>query len=75
MPRYFFNVIDGQEYPDKVGTLLTSRDQVRVEAVRAAGEMLRDNGISFWNGTEWRMNVTDEAGATVCTLHFTATHT
>jgi hypothetical protein len=74
MPRYFFNVIDGQEYPDKVGTLIASPDQVRIEAVRAAGEMLRDNGISFWNGTEWRMLVTDEAGDTICTLNFTATH-
>ena len=75
MPRYFFHVIDGREFTDKIGTVLPSREHVRAEAIKAAGEMLRDNGLSFWGGTEWRMHVTDEAGATVCALNFTAEHT
>jgi hypothetical protein len=75
MPRYFFHVVDGQQFPDLEGTVLASRDHVRGEAIKAAGDMPREHGTSFWDGTEWRMNVTDEGGETVCTLNFTATHT
>jgi hypothetical protein len=31
-----------------------------------------DVGGRFWNNREWRMWVTDEAGATVCALRFSA---
>jgi hypothetical protein len=32
----------------------------------------RDYAGKFWGGTEWRIWVTDEAGATVCALKFSA---
>jgi hypothetical protein len=35
-----------------------------------AGELLRDAGKKGWRGSEWRLQVTDLAGATVCTLNF-----
>jgi hypothetical protein len=33
--------------------------------------MLRDNA-SYWDGTEWRMNVVDDDGVTVLRLRFSA---
>ena len=72
MPRYFFHVIDGNEYPDTEGTVLANPDAARAEAIRTAGSILRDEGDQFWNGTEWQMNVTDAAGQSVLKLRFSA---
>ena len=41
-------------------------------AVTNSGEVLKDTGAKFWDGNEWRLWATDEAGATVCALRFTA---
>ena len=72
MPRYFFHVHDSEEMLDREGTVLAGFDEARAEAIKTAGEMLRDAGRRFWDGAEWRMWVTDEAGATVCKLRFSA---
>jgi hypothetical protein len=72
MPRYFFHVHDSREIIDNEGVVLAGPGQARVQAVIASGEMLKEFGREFWNGTEWRMWVTDEAGATVCSLKFFA---
>jgi hypothetical protein len=42
------------------------------KAVVASGEVLKDSGAKFWDGQEWRMWVTDEAGTTVRALRFSA---
>jgi hypothetical protein len=34
--------------------------------------MLKENGRSFWTGTEWLMRVTDERDRPVFTLRFSA---
>jgi hypothetical protein len=68
----FFHVHDGCDRPDLEGTDLPNMRAVRPEAIRAAGEMLRDlDGAS--SGEEWRMEVTDGAGRPVLTLRFSAT--
>jgi hypothetical protein len=72
MPRYFFNVSDGADLPDVEGIVLQDRAAARTQAITTAGEMLKERGCAFWHGTEWRMTVLDEAGATVCLLRFTA---
>jgi hypothetical protein len=72
MPRYFFHLLDGREVLDHEGTELSGVAEARVQAVVASGEVLRDSGAKFWDGQEWRMWVTDEVGATVCALRFTA---
>ena len=72
MPRYFFNVHDGQDVaPDMDGCELPDLAAVRVEAVRASGEVLRDDA-SRWTGQEWVMIVADQTGAPVLTLSFSA---
>jgi Domain of unknown function (DUF6894) len=72
VPRYFFHVRDSKEIIDKEGLLLSDPDEARMQAVVAAGEMLKDFARKFWTGTEWRMWVTDETGKTVCALRFAA---
>ena len=78
MPLYFFNVDNGQgarrlEPPDRDGTVLASPRAARDAAIIFAGEMLRDLDGAFWAGGDWRLRVTDEDGATVCTLRFSGT--
>ena len=75
MPLYFFNVHDGQhqleqDAPDTEGSLLTDPEAARSAAVVLAAEMLKDLDGTFWSGTDWTMVVTDEDGATVCSLRF-----
>jgi hypothetical protein len=72
MPRYFFNVRDGVNLIDNEGTVLSDVEEAREQAVVAAGEAIKDMGCKFWAGEVWEMNVTDESGATVCALTFTA---
>lgn len=59
MPRYYFHVQDGEDYRDLQGTLFDTMEEVRLEAVRFAGDLLSHNGAKFWNGEEWSMQVTD----------------
>jgi hypothetical protein len=62
MPRYFFNVHDGQDLPDSEGFELPDRDAAHREAFHTAGEMLKSANRSFLQGEEWERHVTDEAG-------------
>lgn len=70
MPRYFFHVRDSGEFTDDDGTELAGLAEVRVQAVIAAGEAIKDLGERFWRTEEWHMRVTNEAGETVCQLSF-----
>jgi len=47
---------------------MDNAQQARAQAVIAAGEMLKDTGATLWDAPEWRMEVTDDVGATVCGL-------
>lgn len=72
MPRYFFHVTDGADYPDSEGIILDDVASARAEAITTAGALLKDRGATFWGSGEWRMTVVDEAGGTVCRLRFAA---
>jgi hypothetical protein len=72
VPRYFFHVKDGKDIRDHEGTELAGVAEARDQAIKAAGEMIKHHGDTVWNGSEWRMNVTDEAGSPVFTLRFAA---
>ena len=72
MPRYFFHIIDGNEYPNTEGTVLANPDTARAEAIVVSGEMLKDLGGEFWGNGEWQVRVEDEAGNKVCALTFSA---
>lgn len=70
MPRFFFHV--DEERRDTVGVDFPDRETARGEAIRAAGEILRDIDGAF-AGQEWRMTVIDENGAVVLELRFSVT--
>ena len=53
MPRYFFNVRDGQNLPDHEGTVLANPDAARVMAVFISGEMLKAHAEKFWLDRDW----------------------
>ena len=72
MPRYFFNVYDGYSSLDKDGTELSGIYTAQNEAIRLSGEILREEGGKFWNGTEWKLEVTDVSGAVLFILRFSA---
>jgi subtilisin-like proprotein convertase family protein len=68
MPRYFFHFHDGTEQRDDTGTELASARDARSQAVVFMGERLQDLDGEFWPEGEWRIQVVDEAGATVCAI-------
>lgn len=72
MPRYFFHVIDGYSAPDIEGTELRDIYTAQDQAIRTSGEILRDMGARFWNGTEWKLEVADEQGQVLFMLRFSS---
>ena len=72
MPRFHFNVEDGQPIPDPEGTVLPDIEAARREAVRLAGRLLDDHPTEFWDRGEWCVVVTDDAGRDLFKLNFYA---
>jgi hypothetical protein len=72
MPRYFFHVIDGYTARDTDGTDLPDIYAAQEQAIHMSGEILRDMGGKFWNGTEWKLEVADEYGQILFVLRFSA---
>lgn len=70
MPRFHFNIYDGISLPDRDGSELADWQEARLEAVRLAGVILRDNATRIALGEEWRMEVTDETGLILFRLDF-----
>ncbi|MDR4305661.1 hypothetical protein IHQ68_03365 [Chelatococcus sambhunathii] len=70
MPRFHFNVYDGETSIDEAGTELPDLVFARREAIRYSGELLEDAGRREGLGPEWRMEVTDESGLILFALHF-----
>lgn len=70
--RYFFNILDGTATRDLDGTDLPDIYVAQAEAIRLAGEILRDMGGRFWNDAEWRLEVSDESGQVLFVLRFSA---
>jgi hypothetical protein len=68
MPRYHFHSADGDRDYDRVGSDLPDEAAARLEAVRYAGEVLRWNAAELWERGQWRVEVTDDAGALLFTV-------
>lgn len=68
MPIYHFNVHDGVECPDRVGSELPDLAAARAEAVRRISDILNQSADSFWSGTPWNINVSDAKGLTLFTI-------
>lgn len=72
MPRYFFHVFDGKSLPDLEGYECPDIYVAQAEAIRMSGEIMRDLGSRFWDGSEWRLEVTDADGRKLFVLRFSA---
>jgi hypothetical protein len=72
MPKYFFHVMDGRATVDLEGVDLADVSAARDEAIKTAGTILAEEGMTFWKGREWNMTVADEKGSTVFSLKFQA---
>ena len=64
MPVFHFDTTNGIAHPDIEGIVLPDIAAARAEALRFAGEVMRDNA-TFWTNTGWTLTVTDQAGLTL----------
>ena len=73
MPLYFFNVHDGVDIDDELGTECFDIGEARNMAIVTSGEMMRDLSAEFWTDpSDWRMDVTDGDGLAQFTLRFSS---
>lgn len=68
MPRYHFHRTDGGFSPDTEGTELDDLTTARKEAVHFAAGTMRDRPDWIWDGKDFRIEVTDDAGLLLCTV-------
>jgi hypothetical protein len=77
MPNYYFHLENGQTLDDS-GVELRDTAAAQNQALRASSEMFKAGPrviATLWNGTPWRMWVTDKPngeGKTFFTLRFSA---
>lgn len=60
MPRYFFHTADDGHDIDREGFDLANDADARVEGIRFAGAMMKDQPDLLWDGRDFRVAVTDE---------------
>ena len=72
MPHYFFDIVDGEDMPDIVGSEWADLAAARIEAVRYSAEVLKEMPERFWNCEAWTMTVSDSRRAKLFTLKFSA---
>ena len=72
MPRYFFDIRDGEDLTDLDGSEHADLNAARLEAIRYSGEVLREMPERFWNAEEWIMTVSDANRVGLFTLKFLA---
>jgi len=72
MPRYFFDIKDGEDLTDVEGSIHADLASARVESIRYSGEVLREMPERFWNAETWIMTVSDQHRVPLFTLSFLA---
>jgi hypothetical protein len=72
MPLYFFNVQNGIETPDHVGTELPDKHAAWAEATKSCGDLIRNIDGDLRAGREWRMEVTVEFANPIYVIHINA---
>jgi hypothetical protein len=72
MPRFFFHVFNGEFIPDHAGIDCPTLEEVKDNAVRISGEMLKDQGLQLWRTGHFDMFVCDEHNKTHFRLSFQA---
>ncbi|HEX8481464.1 MAG TPA: hypothetical protein VF650_06155 [Allosphingosinicella sp.] len=70
MPRYFFQVEDGEPPREAEAVELKDLSVAKCEAVKLAGQTICAQADSFWDREEWRLTASNEQGLTLFCLHF-----
>ena len=70
MPRFHFNVYDGVSDIDKEGVELPDWEAARAQAVRVAGQIIKDGAKRIALGEDWRLEVTDYKGLILFRMDF-----
>ncbi len=74
MPRFFFDIRDGEFIPDHIGREFVSLEDARIHAVVMSADLLKENPSRFWEGEEWQLEVRDDARLIQFILTFMATN-
>ena len=72
MPKYHFEARGGVDRAIRAEADLDDFRAAQIEAVRALGELLADNGAEFWSAGDLTMSVADDAGVVLFTLNLSA---
>ena len=67
MPRYYFDLYDGDTEPDTSGTELPGLDEARLHAIRYAGEVLQRHP-EWLDGKDLRVEVRNSAHLLLFTI-------
>ncbi|MGH1572779.1 DUF6894 family protein [Methylobacterium sp. P31] len=70
MPRFYFNIHDGESGLDTEGTELPDWQTARLEAIRLVGQILREDAQSVALGEDWHVEVTDHTGLILFQMTF-----
>ena len=74
MPLFFFDIRDGEYFPDETGTDLADLEAARLHAVLRSADLLKADPSRFWDGEEWQLEVRDAGRKLLFVLTFLATN-
>lgn len=72
MAAYHINIRTESHIADSLEVAMDDLTELRLELARFVGELLRDHAEQIWVDEDWRIDVTDEAGAILYVLHIAA---
>jgi hypothetical protein len=72
MPRYFFHTANGSVELDPDGTDLPDDGAARVHAIKFAGDVMHHEPDVLWDGSEFRVRVTDQKQQLLFTIEMKA---
>lgn len=70
MPRYHFHILDGKADADQHGMELPDIDAAKQQAVKLAGEVVRESTPSAIWAVNWRLLVNDSPSPESGSTHF-----
>jgi hypothetical protein len=70
MPRFHFHLEDGSSHEDDEGIELPDVEVAKAHAVRYFADVIKTPPSTFWSGDGWKLQVADESGLTLFSLHF-----
>ncbi len=73
MPRFYFHVRDGKDFPDHEGMLLTDTQVALREAITFAGRIISEESHTLSASDDWHLELCDEDGALLFRLDFRVT--